>query len=115
MNILGKEQTKGLDIFVGRFALPVLIFSSLAKLDFGQVMNSISSYRGLSFKAFLTRVRGITCSASARHEKVMVGRSTVVLIHDTRCSALLLIARIRCSVQTAIQVVHTDTMSDARH
>ena len=34
----GKEQAKGLDIFVGKFALPVLIFSSLAQLDFGQVL-----------------------------------------------------------------------------
>ena len=106
MNILGKEQTKGLDIFVGRFALPVLIFSSLAKLDFGQVMNSISSYRGLSF---LTRIRGITCSASARHEKVMgssLGRGTVILVLD---------ARPRCSAQTASYCGPTAAISDARH
>ena len=44
----------------------------------------------------LTRVRGITRSVSARHWKVkgsMLGRGTVVLVPDARCSASILDAQ----------------------
>ena len=39
---LDRQQAKGLDIFVGKYALPVLIFSSLVRLDFSQVTRSRS-------------------------------------------------------------------------
>ncbi len=53
-------------------------------------------------KIKITRVRGITCSASARHGKdvgSMLGRGTVVLVPDARNSALVLKARPRCLAQ----------------
>ena len=35
--IISPQDARGLNIFVGKFSLPVLIFVSLASLDFGNV------------------------------------------------------------------------------
>ncbi len=71
----------------------------------------IPSRKWWSIKLFNTNVCGITCSASARHGKIMgsmLGRGTMVLLPDVRSVTLIFKARLRCSVVGLNHVIAKD-------